>query len=57
MADDRGQPNTHITDLKGKIRVESSAPTNPIVGDMYFDTTTNNLAYYISTGWIGAPFT
>lgn len=57
MADEGNQPNTHITDFAGRIRVESSAPANPQVGDMYFDTTTNHLSYYTGNNWIGAPFT
>ena len=57
MADVTDKPNTHITDFAGRIRIRASAPTNPVTGDMYYDTTTNHLSYYNGTSWIGAPFT
>jgi hypothetical protein len=57
MATETKQPNTHITNIKGRFRVRSSAPTNPVAGDMYYNTTTNHLTYYTGSSWIGAPFT
>jgi len=57
MADETDKPNSHITDLKGRIRMEASAPTNPKAGDMYYNTTTHNLSYYTGTAWLGTPFT
>lgn len=57
MADALNQPSTHITDLKGTIRVESAAPTNPVEGDMYFNSSTGYLMRYTSAAWKGAQFT
>lgn len=56
MAQDGKQPTTHITDFKGRIRTETSDPTNPRTGDMYFNTAKNSLNYYNGTTWIGTPF-
>lgn len=49
--------DTHITDLKGRIRVGTTDPTNPVAGDMYFNTATNYLAYYTGSAWVGILFT
>lgn len=57
MADDRNQSNTHITNLRGRFRVETSNPTNPVVGDMYFNKATGDLLYYTGNNWIGATLT
>lgn len=56
MADNREQPNTHITDFKGRFRVETSNPNNPVAGDLYFNTATNYLMRYTGSSWIGALF-
>lgn len=57
MADNLDRPNTHLSDFQGTIRVESSAPSNPLTGDMYYNTANNMLSYYDGSQWIGAPFT
>lgn len=56
MAQDGKQPTTHITDLRGRIRVSSTDPTNPNTGDTYFNRLTNCFNYYNGTVWIGVPF-
>ena len=57
MASDGSAPTTHITDSKGRIRVESSDPTNPQTGEMYFNRLTNVFNLYDGTRWVGVPFT
>jgi hypothetical protein len=57
MADDKERPNTHITDLKGRFRVETTNPSTPVAGDMYYNTSTNQLCYYTGSNWITAVFT
>ena len=56
MADTSAQANTHITNFKGRFRVETTNPSNPLAGDMYFNTSTNYLMYYNGTSWVGALF-
>lgn len=55
MADAGDKPNSHVTDLKGRFRVEATAPTSPVAGDMYVNTASMNLSYYTGTKWIGTP--
>lgn len=47
---------THVSNLKGRFRVETTNPTNPVLGDMYFNTATNYLMYYDGSAWIGKVF-
>lgn len=47
---------THASNLQGRIRIESSDPTNPVEGDMYFNRLTNTLNRYNGTKWLGVPF-
>lgn len=56
MADDGARANSHWTDLKGRIRIETTNPTNPVTGDMYYNTATNTLCYYTGSNWIGIAF-
>lgn len=56
MADERYSSNTHISNLKGKFRVETSNPTNPKQGDMYYNTLSNYLMYYTGSAWVGRVF-
>ena len=56
--------NTVATNVSGvnsfadRYRVESSAPTSSLdVGDLYFDTTANELKVYKSSGWAAAGST
>ena len=49
---------TNITDVNtfaNRYRIASSAPTSSLdVGDLYFDTTANELKVYKSSGWAAA---
>jgi len=56
MATERNRPNTHITRLKGKFRVDVTNPVHPVTGDMYFNYNTGWLVYYNGTVWVGALF-
>jgi len=56
MQNDGQAPTTHITDSRGRIRVESSDPTNPKEGEFYFNRLTNTLNRYNGTKWLGTPF-
>lgn len=57
MADTRNKPNSHWTNLKGKFRNRVGNPTNPVVGDMFFDTSTNALMRYTGNNWVGIVLT
>ncbi len=57
MSDAGNQPSTHITDLAGRFRVETSNPDNPVIGDFYYNTVTNALVYYTGNTWIAVLFT
>ena len=52
---------TNITDINtfaNRYRIASSAPTSSLdVGDLYFDTTANELKVYKSSGWAAAGST
>jgi len=39
--------------LSGRIRLAASAPSNPIQGDEYYDTTVNALMRYDGSVWRG----
>ena len=51
--------NGNVTSLGGTINtpnrgVTSARPTTPVIGDQYFDTTTNVLQVYTTNGWVAA---
>ena len=49
---------TGVNSFAERYRVESSAPTTSLdVGDLYFDTTANELKVYKSSGWAAAGST
>jgi len=49
---------TGVNSFAERYRVESSAPTSSLnVGDLYFDTTANELKVYKSSGWSAAGST
>lgn len=56
MQNDGAQSTTHITDSRGRIRVESSDPTDALEGEMYFNRLTNCLCYYDGTKYLAVPF-
>lgn len=56
MADERKQPNTHLSHFRGRFRVGTSNPSNPKTGEIYFNTSTGYLVYYNGTNWVGALF-
>jgi hypothetical protein len=43
-----------MPDIVGRLRTPrlSAAPSSPVVGEMYYDTTTNQLLYWNGTSWI-----
>lgn len=56
MANESDHANTHITNLRGRFRVETINPVNPVEGDMYFNTANNYLMYYDGSNWVGVLF-
>jgi hypothetical protein len=44
---------THITDIRGKIKLASVAPSNPVAGDEYFDTAQMSWMVYSGNNWLG----
>lgn len=48
------QTGTHIANITGRVRTESSPPTNPQVGDEYFDTTALCWYFWSGNNWMGA---
>ena len=56
MATETNNANTHVSNLIGKFRVETTAPDNPKEGDMYYNSSSNYLMYYTGSEWVGAVF-
>ena len=50
------QTATHITNLRGRIRVEASSPSNPVTGDEYWDSTQKAWVRYSGNNWLGFRF-
>lgn len=48
---------THYKSLQSKIRQLTTAPDEPVAGDMYYDTTLNRLYIYNGSAWKYAGFT
>ena len=64
VGNDIANVNTVATNISGvnsfaeKYRISASAPTTSLdVGDLYFDTTANELKVYKSSGWASAGST
>ena len=50
-----GSNITNVNNFANRYRIASSAPTSSLdVGDLYFDTTANELKVYKSSGWAAA---
>lgn len=46
---------THVSNLQGKIYEASAVPTtDPLQGDMWYDTDVDAIYYYNGSSWIGA---
>lgn len=49
---------SNIGSLEAQFRTEAAVdPANPVVGDMYYDTTNNRLMRYDGAKWTGLAFT
>ncbi len=46
--------STHLGNLAGKFREATSKPSEPKVGEVYYNTTEDTLNIYNGTNWIGA---
>lgn len=57
MADETNNTNTHFSSLESKIEGRISAPTEPEVGQFYYDTSANRMYIYNGAGWRYASFT
>jgi hypothetical protein len=44
---------THISNIKGRVKIASIPPTNPEVGDEYFDTAQMSWMRYSGNNWLG----
>ncbi len=47
---------THISDIKGRIRTGATNPSNPVSGDEYWNTTTKGWFRYSGNNWLGRNF-
>jgi hypothetical protein len=47
---------THITKLRGRFAVGIVNPTNPKIGDEYFDLAQNGLFRWSGNNWLGTLF-
>ena len=47
---------TRITDIKGRIRMNSTHPSDPVVGDEYYNTTFNIWFRWTGNNWAGVTF-
>lgn len=55
MAADRNKTSTHFSSFENKIQQATTAPSEPVTGDFYYDTSTNKL-YVYNSGWRSASF-
>lgn len=56
MADEQTRTHTHFSSLIGNFRVLTTAPSEPIAGELYYDNTQNKLFIYNGTAWKSASF-
>ena len=50
------QPSTHITNITGRIRLATGAPSDPVNGDEYWDTNQKAWFRYSGNNWLGILF-
>lgn len=46
-------PQTHITNITGRIRAQDSVPSNPATGDEFWDTGQHGWFIYSGNNWLG----
>lgn len=49
--------DTHITNITGRVKVGTSDPVSPVVGDEYYNTSTNTWNRWSGNNWLGFQFT
>ena len=49
-------PETHISNITGRIRLEADAPSAPQAGDVFYDTENHSLFRYTGNNWLGFHF-
>lgn len=49
--------STHITNITGRIRTQTGAPADPVVGDEYFDLGLMSWMRWTGNNWLGFQFT
>jgi len=47
---------THITDIKGRYRAQDAAPSDPIIGDEFWDTGQKAHFIYSGNNWLGRNY-
>lgn len=57
MADDIVRAHSHMSSFERGIINLTTAPTEPVTGEMYYDTAQNKLFIYNGTAWKSASFT
>ena len=48
---------THFSEITGRIRLLNTPPSDPLIGDMFYDLDNNSLFRYTGNTWIGFKFT
>jgi hypothetical protein len=48
---------THVTDLDGRFTRKATAPSDPVIGDMYYNTTDNSVYRWSGNNWLGVKMT
>lgn len=56
MADETNYPNTHFASVESKIYEVTSAPSDPVPGDAYYDTSLNKMCIYDGSVYKCASF-
>ena len=48
---------THYSEITGRIRILATPPSDPVIGDMFYDEDNNSLFRWTGNTWIGFHFT
>ena len=56
MADSYKYTDTHISNVTGRVRVATTDPVDPVIGDEFFDPTRRTWFRWTGNNWLGFQF-